>query len=85
MAAGYSVGPDQWYAEADRLLGRMARRFVPVETRDGSREFVLGLLADLGCDGQQPVDRPDFDERQVRRWTVAAQDLAAMIATRCSW
>ena len=34
-------------AEADRLLDRMAGRFVRVETRRRARAFVLGLLADL--------------------------------------
>lgn len=33
--------------EADRLLERMAGRFVRVETRRRARGFVLGLLADL--------------------------------------
>jgi hypothetical protein len=34
-------------AETDRLLGRMAGRFVRVETRRRVRGFLLGLLADL--------------------------------------
>jgi SRSO17 transposase len=35
--------------EADRLLERMAGRFVRVETRRRARGFVLGQLADLPC------------------------------------
>jgi SRSO17 transposase len=47
VAAGHSVGPARWAAEADRLLGRMAGRFARVETRLRAHKFVLGLLADL--------------------------------------
>ena len=47
MAAGHSVEPDRWQAEADRLLGGMAGRFARVETRRRARGFLLGLLADL--------------------------------------
>jgi SRSO17 transposase len=36
-----------WTFETDGLLGRMAARFVRVETRHRTRGFVLGLLADL--------------------------------------
>ena len=44
---GLRVGPVRWEAEADRLLERMAGRFVRVETRRRMRGFLLGLLADL--------------------------------------
>ena len=47
MAAGHSVEPEHWQAETDRLLGRMAGRFVRVETRRRVRRFLFGLLADL--------------------------------------
>lgn len=47
MAVGYSVGRERWQAEADRLLDRMAGRFVRVETRRRARGFLFGLLADL--------------------------------------
>jgi SRSO17 transposase len=47
VAAGHSVGPDRWQAEADRLLDRLAGRFARVATRRRVRGFVLGLLADL--------------------------------------
>jgi SRSO17 transposase len=46
VAVGHSVGRG-WEAEADKLLGRMAGRFVRVETRHRARGFLLGLLADL--------------------------------------
>lgn len=44
---GHRVGPAGWQAEADRLLGRLAGRFVRVETRRRVRGFLFGLLADL--------------------------------------
>lgn len=47
MAVGHRVEPGRWQAEADRLLERMAGRFVRVETRRRARGFVFGLLADL--------------------------------------
>jgi SRSO17 transposase len=47
MAAGHSVAPAPWQAALDELLGRIAGRFVRVETRRRARAFVLGLLADL--------------------------------------
>ena len=36
-----------WVAETDKLLDRMAGRFVRVETRRRAEKFLLGLLADL--------------------------------------
>jgi hypothetical protein len=47
VAAGHSVEPQEWQAEADRFLGEMAGRFARVETRRRTRGFLLGLLADL--------------------------------------
>jgi SRSO17 transposase len=47
VAAGHSVEPARWQAEADKLLGGMAGRFARVETRRRARGFLLGLLADL--------------------------------------
>jgi SRSO17 transposase len=43
----HSVEPGRWAAETDRLLERMAGRFARVETRQRTRGFVMGLLADL--------------------------------------
>ena len=47
MAASHSVDAAAWAAETDKLLDRMAGRFVRVETRRRAGKFVLGLLADL--------------------------------------
>lgn len=47
MAVGHSVDATGWAAETDRLLDRMAGRFVRVETRRRARGFLFGLLADL--------------------------------------
>ena len=47
MAAGHSVEPDRWAAEADGLLDRMAARFARVETCHRAGRFLHALLADL--------------------------------------
>jgi hypothetical protein len=47
VAVGHRVEPARWRAEADKLLDRMAGRFVRVETRYRARGFLFGLLADL--------------------------------------
>jgi SRSO17 transposase len=47
VAVSHRVEPARWQAEADKLLDRMAGRFVRVETRRRARGFLLGLLADL--------------------------------------
>jgi SRSO17 transposase len=47
VAVSHRVEPARWQAEADKLLDRMAGRFVRVETRHRARGFLFGLLADL--------------------------------------
>ena len=47
MAAGHRVDAGRWDAAADRLLDRIAGRFLRVETRRRAGRFVHGLLADL--------------------------------------
>jgi SRSO17 transposase len=47
MAAGHSLTPARWQETLDELLGRTAGRFTRIESRQRTRAFVLGLLADL--------------------------------------
>ncbi|WP_456238339.1 IS701 family transposase, partial [Kineosporia babensis] len=47
MAAGHSVDPDRWLAEADELLGRAGRHVGRVEPRKRLRRFVFAMMAPL--------------------------------------
>ncbi len=47
MAAGHSIDSDRLQGEFESLVGRVAGRFVRVETRRRVRSFLLGLMAGL--------------------------------------
>ena len=47
MAAGHSVGPQQWQRVSDQVIGAFAGRFARVEPRQAAARFVTGLLAGL--------------------------------------
>jgi SRSO17 transposase len=47
VAAGHSVDPDRWLAEADDLLGRAAGHVARVEPRKRLRQFVFAMMAPL--------------------------------------
>lgn len=47
VAAGHSVDPDRWLAEADGLLSRVGRHVGRVEPRKRLRQFVFAMMAPL--------------------------------------